>query len=105
MDRLVLGTSNNTPNWKWLPVLKRLACNAGLNCRHCRSCRERGECEPWHLHKFRATYTTNLLRANIDVRTVMQYTGHADMETVLRYLSAAEGSDTQDKINSIVWTR
>jgi integrase len=44
------------------------------------------------------------LRANIDVRTVMQYTGHADIETVLRYLSAAEGSDTQDKINSIVWT-
>jgi len=102
--RLVLGTSNDTPNWKWLPVLKRLARDAGLNCGHCRACRERKECERWYLHKFRATYTTNLLRAGIDVRTVMKYTGHADMETVLRYLSAAEGPDTQDKINSIAWT-
>jgi hypothetical protein len=35
----------------------------------------------------------------------MKYTGRADMETVLRYLSAAEGPNTQDKINSIAWTR
>jgi integrase len=103
--RLVLGTSNDTPNWKWLPILKRLARKAGLNCGHCRTCRERSECERWYLHKFRATYTTNLLRAGIDVRTVMKYTGHADMETVLRYLSSAEGADTQEKINSIVWMR
>jgi hypothetical protein len=35
----------------------------------------------------------------------MKYTGHSDMETVLRYLSPAEGADTQDKVNSIVWTQ
>jgi hypothetical protein len=35
----------------------------------------------------------------------MLYTGHEDMATVLRYLSAAEGKDTQDKINTIVWTK
>jgi integrase len=101
--RLVLGTSNDTPNWKWLPLLKRLVRKAGLNCGHCQGCREQGECEHWYLHKFRATYTTNLFRAGIDVRTVMQYTGHTDMETVLRYLSPAEGTDTQDKINAIAW--
>ncbi len=102
--RLVLGTQNDTPNWKWLQMLKRCAKRAGLNCGVCTACRNRNECEHWYLHKFRATYTTNLLRAGIDVRTVMEYTGHEDMDTVLRYLSAAEGKDTQDKINSIVWT-
>jgi integrase len=102
--RLVLGTSNDTPNWKWLPLLKRLAMKAGLNCGHCYACRENDECERWYLHKFRATYTTNLLRAGIDARTVMQYTGHTDMETVLRYLSPAEGAETQTRINAIDWT-
>src|ERR1035441_3717240 len=29
--------------------------------------------------------------------TVMKYTGHADMETVLRYRSAAEGSDRSEE--------
>jgi integrase len=103
--RLVLGTSNDTPNWKWLPLLKLIVRKAGLNCGHCRACREFNECERWNLHKFRATYTTSLLRAGIDVRTVMKYTGHADMATVLRYLSTAEGTETQNKINSIKWTR
>jgi integrase len=101
--RLVLGTSNDTPNWKWLPLLKRLSRRAALNCGRCRGCRDHQECGHWRLHKFRATYTTNLLRAGIDVRTVMDYTGHTDMATVLRYLAAAEGKDTQAKINSIAW--
>jgi integrase len=102
--RLVLGTSNDTPNWKWLTLLKRLARNAGLNCGHCVGCRSKNnECERWFLHKFRATYTTNLLRAGIDARTVMLYTGHSDLETVMRYLSPAEGKDTQSKVNAIKW--
>ncbi|MGP8175905.1 MAG: tyrosine-type recombinase/integrase [Terracidiphilus sp.] len=101
--RLVLGTSNDTPNWKWLPLLKRLAHKAGLNCGHCQSCREHDECERWYLHQFRATYATYLLRSGIDPRTVMKYTGHADMETIIRYLSPAEPPDTQGKINSIAW--
>jgi integrase len=102
--RLVLGTSlNDTPNWKWLPLLKRLARQAGLNCGHCVGCKEQDECERWYLHKFRATYTTFLLRSGIDVRTVMQYTGHSDLATLMRYLKPAEGPDTQTKINSITW--
>ena len=101
--KLVLGTINDTPNWKWLPLLKRLVKNAGLNCGHCIGCREQGECQRWFLHKFRATYTTGLLRAGIDVRTVMRYTGHSDLATVMRYLSPAELPDTQKKINAIAW--
>src|ERR1039458_5814579 len=96
--KLVLGTSNDTPNWKWLPLLKRLVRKAGLNCGHCVGCKEQHECERWYLHKFRATYTTFLLRSGIDPRTVMQYTGHAEMATVMRYLSPAELPDTQKKI-------
>ena len=103
--RLVLGTSNDTPNWKWLPLLKNLVRKAGLNCGHCRTCRERNECEHWYLHKFRATYTTNLLRAGIDARTVMKYTGHEDLETILRYLAPAESAETQAKVNAIIWTK
>jgi integrase len=102
--KLVLGTQNETPNWKWLPLLKRLVRQAGLNCGHCRGCQEHNECKHWYLHKFRATYTTFLLRSGIDPRTVMQYTGHADMATIMRYLSPAELPDTQKKINSIAWT-
>src|ERR1017187_9591573 len=45
----------------------------------------------------RASTTLPSRFANLSA-TVMKYTGHADMETVLRYLSAAEGSDTRDKI-------
>src|ERR1019366_7148484 len=45
----------------------------------------------------RASTTLHSRFANLSA-TVMKYTGHADMETVLRYLSAAEGSDTQNKI-------
>lgn len=101
--RLVLGTTNDTPNWKWLPLLKRLARKADLNCGHCRGCRERNECERWYLHKFRATFTTSLLRAGIDARTVMSFTGHEDLATVMRYLSPAEGAETQSKINAIQW--
>ena len=101
--KFVLGTSNDTPNWKWLPLLKRLVRQAGLNCGHCVGCKEQNECERWYLHKFRATYTTFLLRSGIDPRTVMQYTGHADMATVMRYLSPAELPDTQKKVNSIAW--
>ena len=35
----------------------------------------------------------------------MKYTGHEDMETIMRYLKPAETMETQEKINSIVWTK
>ena len=101
--RLVLGTNNDTPNWNWLLLLKRLARNAGLNCGYCESCRKHRECERWTIKKFRATYITKLLPGGVDPRTVMKYSGHEDLATIMKYLATAESSDTQDKINSIVW--
>jgi integrase len=103
--RLILGTRNDTPNWKWLPLLKTLVRKAGLNCGHCQACRDKNECERWYLHKFRATYITNLLRAGIDARTLMKYSGHEDLATILRYLAPAETPETQAKVNAIVWTK
>lgn len=100
--KLVLGTANDTPNWKWLPLLKRLARKAKLNCGHCAGCKSTGECSAWILHRFRATYTTMMLRAlNGDARTVMQYTGHEDLATVMRYLEPDETA--RNKINAIQW--
>ena len=102
---LVLGTKYDTPNWKWLPMLKRVVRNAGMNCGRCRGCKGAAmECSRWKIHQFRATYTTMLLRGGVDVRTVMSYTGHADMATVMRYLTPAGDAHTQSKINSIEWT-
>ena len=47
---------------------------------------------------------TFLLRSGLDPRTVMKYTGHADLATIMRYLAPAELSETQEKINSIAWS-
>ena len=101
--KLVLGTRNDTPNWKWLDLLKRLAKKAGLNCGHCESCVESGQCEHWYLHKFRGTYLSNMLRGGVDPRTLMSYSGHSDLETLMRYLAPAELPDTQSKVNAIGW--
>jgi integrase len=101
--KYVLGTSNDTPNWKWLPLLKRLVRQAGLNCGHCQGCIEQDECERWTLKKFRGTFTTSLLRSGLDPRTVMVYTGHSDLATVMRYLAPAELPDTQKRVNAIAW--
>ena len=101
--KLVLGTRNDTPNWKWLDLLKRLAKNAGLNCGHCEGCVESGQCEHWYLHKFRGTYLSNMLRGGVDPRTLMSYSGHSDLETLMRYLAPAELPDTQSKVNAIGW--
>jgi len=101
--RLVLGTKNDTPNWKWLQMLKRAVRRAGLNCGRCTGCKVTQECSRWKIHKFRATYTTTLLRNGVDARTVMSYTGHEDLATVLRYLQPAEDAPMQKKVSAITW--
>lgn len=102
---LVLGTLNDTPNWKWLQTLKRSVRRAGLNCGRCKGCLGTKECNRWYLHKFRATYTTRLLQSGVDARTVMAYTGHEDLATVMRYLAPAESAPMQARISGIEWMR
>jgi integrase len=101
---LVIGTSSDKPNWKWLQTLKRTVRVAGLNCGNCDGCNGSGDCSRWYLHKFRATYTTTLLRS-MDPRSVMEITGHEDIETVMRYWKPLKRSEAARKIATISWTR
>jgi integrase len=102
-SHLVLGTPrNDTPNWKWLQMLKRIVARAGLACGRCEGCKRR-ECENWFLHKFRATYCTKLLRSGVDVRTVQALMGHSDLATTMRYLAPADEAHTQGRVNAINW--
>ena len=102
--KLVIGTKTDKPNDKLLRTLKRVVNPAKLNCGYCTGCLGKSkECGDWYLHKFRATYTTTLLRNGVDPRTVMSYTGHEDFATMMRYLRPAEAETMQEKISSIVW--
>jgi integrase len=102
--RFVIGTKTDRPNTKLLRLLKRSVHRAGLNCERCDGCKARNECENWFLHKFRATYCTQLLRSGLDLRTVQQMMGHSDIASTMRYLRPQEDAHTQSKINSIKWT-
>lgn len=100
--KLITGTSGDKPNQKLLRTLKRAVYAAGLNCGTCDGCLGKDhECHHWILHKFRATYITSLLRAGVDLRTVMSLSGHSDLESVMRYLRPAEGKTLQTKIDDL----
>ena len=100
---LVTGTASDRPNTKLLRTLKRLANQAGLQCSTCEGCKERKECGEWYLHRFRSTYITRLIRAGIDLRTIMRLSGHSDLDTILKYLRPADNEETQAAINGIAW--
>jgi integrase len=101
--KLVTGTASDLPNTKLLRTLKRLVHHAKLDCQICTACLERNECEQWYLHKFRATFCTTLLRSGMDLRSVMQLSGHSDIESVMRYLRPAEGKELQKSMNGVSW--
>lgn len=104
--RLVFGKRGglvDEPDGHLLRRLKVLAKKAGLVCGTCDSCVSSKECEVWFLHKFRANYITTLLRNGLDLRTVMVLSGHADIESVMRYLRPAGTEVMQAKVDSIKW--
>jgi integrase len=103
-SRLIVGTSTDRPNQHFLRALKRLARREGLNCGKCAGCSsELKECSHWTLHKLRRTYGTRLLKSEVDVRTLQDWMGHADLASTLRYLRPTAAKDAQDKINAVVW--
>lgn len=102
--KLVTRTGPDTPNKKLLLSLKRRVRWAGLNCGGCKACIERKECERWFLHKFRATFITKLLLSDMDLLTVMKLSGHADLESVMRYLSPAADEAIKKHVSNVKWT-
>jgi integrase len=85
--KLVLGTSNDKPNTKYLLAVKAIGKNAGVSNAT--------------LHRFRRTYGTTLLRGGMDIRTVQRLLGHGDLASTMRYLTPLLGDDAQAKFDSI----
>lgn len=85
----VLGTKNDLPNVKILYALKSKARKAGLNCGFCRGCAARMECHRFHVHYFRSSFASYALKRN-DIRRVMEWMGHSDLETLAQYIGAAD---------------
>ena len=104
---LIVPNAKGKPNTKLLRMIKHLARRAGINCGWCANCLagvkgDRG-CEQFELHKFRRTCITTWLRNKIDPRTVMEYAGHADLETTLRYLRPAAAQERIAAVSEIKW--
>jgi integrase len=96
---LVFPTSGCNVKLDFLDCLKTIAKRAGLFCGKCDGCKN-DNCENWFLHKFRSTFGTKVLRKT-DVRTAMEWLGHTDMESTMRYLRPAEGKDAQKKMDAV----
>jgi integrase len=86
----VLGTRNDMPNVKILDALKRKARKAGLNCGLCGGCAARKECHQFHTHYFRSSFASYALKQTGDIRKVMEWMGHSDLETLAQYIGAAD---------------
>jgi integrase len=98
--QLVFPTAGGKPNYHMLRLCKRIAHRAGLNCKLCSTCifTKGKECERWFLHKFRATYGTELLRNGFDIVTVRKLLGHKPgSEATFRYLAPLQVETVRKK--------
>lgn len=86
---LLFPTANNKPKLDFLDMAKAVARRAGLP-------------EPEvYLHKFRATFATRALWANVDLRTVQAWMGHTDLASTMRYLRPQRDAAMRDKVEAI----
>jgi integrase/recombinase XerD len=86
---LVFPTAGCKPKLDFLDCLKSVAERANLNPGN------------FWLHKFRSTFATRCLWANVDLRTVQQWLGHSDMESTMRYLKPSRSQQVREKVNQI----
>ena len=100
----VFPSQTGRVSYHFLERLKRIAWRAALNCRMCQGknggCRSGPHCKNWFLHKLRATYATNQLRAGTDIRTLQVWMGHKDLASTMRYLKAGHGKDLLERVNA-----
>lgn len=85
---LVFSTASGRRDTHMLRALKRNAKKAGLNP------------DDFWLHKFRATFATTHLQAGVDLRTVMNWMGQTNLESIIRYLKPARNRSVIEKVNS-----
>ena len=98
---LVFPTAGCNIKLDFLDCLKAIAKRAKLFCKKCDGCaQETPNCERWFLHKFRATFGTKVVR-KADLRTAMEWMGHTDTASTLRYLRPAEGKEAQAKMDAV----
>ncbi|HEY3987973.1 MAG TPA: site-specific integrase [Acidobacteriaceae bacterium] len=100
-------TGDEKPNRRFLPQTKQIAFRAGLNCGRCYGwlrgprkgkkytrkkvqCCDGPTCSEWRVHRFRATYITELLRSGVDIRTVQALAGHKSLASTMKYLRPLE---------------
>lgn len=87
--QIVFPTAGCKPKLDFLDGLKAVAERANLDKHN------------FWLHKFRATFATWSLWGGVDLRTVQQWLGHADMESTMRYLKPSRSQHVRDKVNEI----
>lgn len=102
-DRWIFPTERGLPDGHMLRRLQKLGLRAKLNCRECNtksgtSCKDAACCKQLGLHKFRRTFATLHHESGVALRTLMSWLGHADLETTMRYLAAADPSSKQTRI-------
>jgi len=98
---LVFPTAGCNVKLDFLDCLKTIAKRAKLFCKKCDGCKQdKPNCERWFLHKFRSTFGTKVVRKT-DLRTAMEWMGHTDTASTLRYLRPAEGKEAQSKMDAV----
>ena len=65
-------------------------------CTHAKIAEEKS-----HLHTFRATYCTTLLRQGVSVQDVQQLMGHKDVASTMRYMAKMRKEDLRQKVNAV----
>lgn len=84
-------------------MCKAIAAKGKAGCQDvatcCMGCRRKPKkCELWFLHKFRATYATELLREGYDIVSVRKLLGHKPgSEATFRYLAPLHGTGLREK--------
>lgn len=102
-QQLIVPAPDGRPNRYLLRQIKQVANRAGLACGVCRSCIKSRECSEFTVHKLRRTHIASLLKAGLDIRTVMAQAGIACIQSTLRYLNPMSCRDAQVAITAIDW--
>jgi len=55
-------------------------------------------------HRFRATYATHCLRNGMDIASLRDQMGHADLKSIERYLRALDQDKRAEKV-TLVWAK